>query len=115
VRGAKIVFHPQHTGTEREGVLLTQWGDSGAPYYEKAMMCRALENTIYFASVNYALRFQESATSLIAPSGECQAYLPYGEEGVLVHAIDVAKATGLLASRYAPDRYQEAPKPTRSR
>jgi hypothetical protein len=29
-------------------------------------------------------RFQESATSLIAPSGQCQAYLPYGQEGVLV-------------------------------
>jgi predicted amidohydrolase len=115
VRGAKIVFHPQHTGNDKEGVRLTKWGAADNPYYENAMMMRSRENTIYFASVNYALRFQESATSLIAPSGECQAYLPYGEEGVLVHAIDVAKATGLLASRYAPDRYQEAPKPTRSR
>jgi hypothetical protein len=65
------------------------------------------EATIYFASVNYALRFQESATSLIAPSGECQAYLPYGQEGVLVEEIDVAAATGLLARRYAPERYRE--------
>jgi predicted amidohydrolase len=107
VRGAKIVFHPQHTGTEREGARLTQWGAADSPYYEKAMMMRSRENTIYFASVNYALRFQESATSLIAPSGECQAYLPYGQEGVLVQAIDVEAATGLLASRYAPERYQE--------
>jgi hypothetical protein len=68
---------------------------------------RSRENTIYFASVNYALRFQESATSLIAPSGECQAYLPYGQEGVLVQAIDVDQATGLLARRYAPERHQE--------
>jgi apolipoprotein N-acyltransferase len=72
------------------------------------MMMRSRENTIYFASVNYALRFQESATSLIAPSGECQAYLPYGQEGVLVQSIDPAQATGLLAARYAPDRYREA-------
>lgn len=57
-------------------------------------MCRALENTIYFASVNYALRFQESATSLIAPSGQCQAYLPYGQEGVLVQAVNLEEATG---------------------
>ena len=70
-------------------------------------MMRSRENTIYFASVNYALRFQESATSLIAPSGECQAYLPYGQEGVLVQAIDVEEATGLLATRYAPERYRE--------
>src|SRR5262245_547239 len=107
VRGAKIVFHPQHTGAEREGVRLTEWGAASSPYYEKAMMMRSRENTIYFASVNYALRFQESATSLIAPSGECQAYLPYGQEGLLVQAIDVEEATGLLATRYAPERYQE--------
>jgi predicted amidohydrolase len=106
VRGARIVFHPQHSGSDLEGVLLTQWGAVDAPYYEKAMMCRGLENTIYFASVNYALRYQESATSLIDPSGKCQAYLPYGQEGVLVQAIDVGKATGLLAERYAPERYQ---------
>ena len=107
VRGAKVVFHPQLTGSDREGIRLTQWGSAAAPYYEKAMMCRSIENGIYFASVNYGLRFQESATSLIAPSGQCQAYLPYGQEGVLVQAIDVEQATGLLASRYAPERYQE--------
>lgn len=63
---------------------------------------------IYFASVNYGLRFQESATSLIAPSGRCQAYLPYGQEGVLVQAIKVEEAAGLLATRYAPERQQES-------
>ena len=108
VRGAKIVFHPQHTGGEQAGARLSEWGAAGSPYYEKAMMMRSIENTIYFASVNYALRFQESATSLIAPSGLCQAHLPYGEEGVLVAAINVEEATGLLAARYAPERYQES-------
>lgn len=107
-RGAKIVFHPQHTGSHSGGVRLTQWGAADAPYYEKAMTMRSIENTIYFASVNYALPFQESATSLIAPSGRCQAYLPYGQEGVLVQAIDVEQATGLLAMRYAPERYRDA-------
>jgi predicted amidohydrolase len=107
VRGAKIVFHPHHTGSDQAGVRLTQWGAASGPYYEKAMLMRSLENTIYFASVNYALRFQESATSLIAPSGQCQAYLPYGQEGVLVQAINVEEATGVLATRYAPERYQE--------
>jgi predicted amidohydrolase len=107
VRGAKIVFQPQHTGAELEGVQLTEWGAAGNPYYEKAMMMRSIENAIYFASVNYALRFQESATSLIAPSGECQAYLPYGQEGLLVQVLNIEEATGLLAARYAPERYQE--------
>jgi N-carbamoylputrescine amidase len=71
-------------------------------------MMRSIENTIYFASVNYALRFPESATSLIGPTGDCLAYLPYGKEGVLVHDLDMAAATGLLASRFAPERYREA-------
>jgi hypothetical protein len=71
------------------------------------MMCRSLENTIYFASVNYPLRFQKSATRLITSFGQCQAYLPYGEEGVLVQAINVEEATGLLSLRYAPERHQE--------
>jgi predicted amidohydrolase len=107
-RGASIVFHPQHTGSERGGVSLTEWGATASPYYEKAMMMRSIENTIYFASVNYALRFQESATSLIDPSGRCQAYLPYGQEGLLVQEIKVEEATGLLAARFAPERYQES-------
>lgn len=105
VRGAKIVFHPQLTGNERAGVCPIQWGASDSPYYEKAMMMRSIENTIYFASVNYALCFPESATSLIGPTGDCQAYLPYGDEGVLVQSIDISAATGLIAFRYAPDRY----------
>jgi predicted amidohydrolase len=107
-RGARIVFHPQHTGNERAGIRLSEWGSAEAPYYEKAMRMRSIENTIYFASVNYALRFQEAATTLIAPSGDCQAYLPYGEEGVLVQALKLEEATGLLAARYAPDRYRDA-------
>src|SRR5262245_5015 len=109
VRGAKIVFHPQHTGNEQQGIRLTQWGQADAPYYEQAMLMRSRENSIYFASVNYALRFPESATSLITPSGECQAYLPYGQEGVLVQTLKLEEATGLLASRYAPERYREEP------
>lgn len=71
------------------------------------MMLRSMENTIYFAGVNDDLRFQESATSLIASSGRCQAHLPYGQENLLVQAIYVEKSTGLLAARYAPDWYEE--------
>lgn len=107
MRGAKIVFHPQLTGSDRTGVVLAQFGAADSPYYEKAMMMRSRENTIYFASVNYGVRFQESATSLIAPSGECQAHLAYGTPGLLVQEIDVDAATGLLATRYAPERYRE--------
>ena len=108
MRGAKVVFHPQHTGHETTGAALTEWGASGSPYYEKAMMLRSIENGIWFASVNYALRFQEAATSIIDPQGTCVGHLPYGEEGVLVHAIDLEAANGTLARRYAPERYRES-------
>jgi predicted amidohydrolase len=103
-RGARIVFHPHCTGSDQRGACPTRFAAADGPYYEKAMMCRALENTIYFASVNYAFRYPESATCLIAPSGECVGQLPYGEEGVLVQAIDLEIATGLLATRFAQER-----------
>ena len=107
-RGAHVVFHPHLTGSDRGGLTLERWGDPAAPYYEQAMRLRALENTICFASVNYALRYQESATCIVRPDGTCQAFLPHGEEGVLVQAIDLEAATGKIAQRYAPHRYQDA-------
>jgi predicted amidohydrolase len=103
--GAAIVFHPHLAGSDIDGVLLTEWGNKNNPYYEKAMMMRALENTIYFASVNYATKFQESATSLIAPDGKCVAYQNYGEAGVIVADIEPSLATGLLAKRFKPELY----------
>jgi predicted amidohydrolase len=108
-RGARIVFHPQHTGDEMSPPRQAAWGATDGPYYEKAMMMRSIENGIWFASVNYALRSQEAATSIIDPTGRCAAFLPYGAEGVLVHEIDPAAATGILAQRFAPDRYRESP------
>ncbi|MEM7111370.1 MAG: carbon-nitrogen hydrolase family protein [Chloroflexota bacterium] len=105
VRGAQVVFQPYHTGSDHHGPTLTEWGTAQAPYYEKAMMMRSIENTIYLASVNYALTYQESATCIIDPEGNCQAFLPYGTEGVLVQRLDLDKATGLIAHRFAPDRY----------
>ncbi len=105
VRGARVVFHPQLTGSDRTGVKLEQWGDPGAPYYEKAMIARSVENTVYFASVNYAMRYQESATSVIGPDGDCLAHVPYGQEQLLVHDLDLSRATGFCARRYNPAFY----------
>jgi len=104
-RGAQIVFHPNCTGSTSEGVQLVEFGHKDSPYYEKAAMLRAMENTIYFASVNYAMPFQESTTCLIAPDGKCLAYQPYGEAGVFVVDIDLEQATGLLAKRFKAELY----------
>jgi predicted amidohydrolase len=105
MHGAAIVFHPQFTGSNIEGPELTEWGNKINPYYEKAMVMRAMENTIYFASVNYATKFQESATSLIAPDGKCIVHQPYGKPGIIVAEINPSLATGLLAKRFNAKLY----------
>jgi predicted amidohydrolase len=103
--GASIVFHPQLTGSDTRGLVPVEWGGRDNPYYEKAMIMRALENTIYFASCNYATRFPESASSIIAPNGNCIAYTPYGEVGIAVADVDPLLATGLLAKRFKDELY----------
>jgi predicted amidohydrolase len=105
--GAKIVFHPHCAGSDINGKLPVAWGSMDNPYYEKAMMMRALENTIYFASSNYAFKYPESASSLIAPDGHLIAHQPYGEPGVFVAEIDTETATGLLAKRFKSELYNK--------
>ena len=104
-KGAQIVFHPHCTGSNISGTLPTEWGHKDNLYYEKAIMLRAMENTVYFASSNYATRFPESASCLISPLGECVAHGIYGEPGVFVADIDLEKATGLLAKRFKAENY----------
>ncbi len=106
-RGARVVFHPHLSGGDHSGAVPQCWGHPAAPYFENAMIARAVENAIYFASVNYALRYPETATSLVAPDGRCVGHTAYGEEALLVVDLDPGAATGLYAQRYAPDRYGE--------
>ncbi|HZY34995.1 MAG TPA: carbon-nitrogen hydrolase family protein [Mucilaginibacter sp.] len=103
--GAQIVFHPHCAGSNVDGKVPSEWGSKDSPYYEKAIMMRALENTIFFASSNYAMKFPESASSLIAPDGKCVAHGVYGEPGVFVADIELDEATGLLAKRFKPENY----------
>ena len=107
VRGAQVVFHPHLTGSDTSGPTLERWGDPTNPYYEKAMISRAVENTIYFASVTNAMQFQESATTIIDPEGNLVAHVPYGEDTLLVRELDLSRATRLYATRYRPDFYRE--------
>ncbi|MFI5163457.1 MAG: carbon-nitrogen hydrolase family protein [Sphingobacteriales bacterium] len=104
--GAHIVFHPHCAGSNISGVQPTEWGSKDNPYYEKAIMLRAMENTIYFASSNYAFDYPESASSIIAPDGHCIAFRPYGEPGIIIANIDPKQATGLLAKRFKAELYK---------
>lgn len=100
-RGAEVVFQPQWTGWEGNEPP-DRWGRS---IYERAMQCRAAENTVYFASVNVAMDGQNSATSLIDPDGRPIAHVPYGEEQLMVEELDLRAATREFAKRYDPSLY----------
>jgi 5-aminopentanamidase len=104
-QGAQLVFHPNLTGSNKSGSKPVEWGSKDSPYYEKAQMMRALENTIYFATSNYAFEYPESASAIIDPEGKCVAWQAYCEPGVIVAAIDTDKATCLLANRFKPAVY----------
>jgi predicted amidohydrolase len=66
------------------------------------VLCRAAENTCYFATVNFASAGSPTTSAIARPDGTVLAYQPYGEEGLLIADIDTAEATGLLAARYKP-------------
>ncbi|MHB0878630.1 MAG: carbon-nitrogen hydrolase family protein [Anaerolineae bacterium] len=102
LHGAQVVFQPQQTGSDGDRGSPMRWGES---FYEKAMLCRAQENTVYFASVNRAMRSQNSATSLIDPQGGLVAYVPYRREQLLVADLDLSRATRYYALRYRPADY----------
>jgi predicted amidohydrolase len=98
--GAHIVFHPHCHEAKPGGYRPSNFGDPANSFHEKAMLCRAAENTCYFASVNFAIPGAPATSAVVVPDGILLSYKPYGEEGLLIVDIDLATATGLLASRY---------------
>ncbi|SDY21678.1 ribosomal-protein-alanine N-acetyltransferase [Evansella caseinilytica] len=93
-QGASIVFHPQFTG------------DVDNPeFFNYAMVCRSLENNLFFASVNYALENQRSTSALISPSGERLLVARPNTQELLVYDVAPAEAHLLLARRFHPDLF----------
>ena len=101
-RGAHIVFHPHFHEAEPGSYRPTTFADPSNTFHEKAVLCRAAENTCYFATVNYASAGSPTTSAVVQPDGTLLCYQPYGEEGLLLADIDLSKATGLLAARYRP-------------
>lgn len=98
-RGAHVVFHPHFGEAEPGGYIPNTFADPLNTFHEKAMLCRAAENSCYFASVNCAIDGAATTSAVIRPDGTVLAWQPYGREGLLVADIDTAAATGLLAAR----------------
>ena len=101
--GAQVVFVPHFVVTD-DGSLPTEWCGAANPYNEKALMVRALENSVYIAQSNVAGPNQGSVTGIVGPDGALVASLSYGEVGVVAADIDLDLANRRLALRWAPDR-----------
>lgn len=98
-RGAQVVFHPQFHEAEPGSYVPSSFGDPANTFHEKAALCRAAENTCYFVTVNFASPGSPTTSAVVRPDGTLECYQPYGHEGLLLADLNLAEATGLLASR----------------
>ena len=101
-RGAQVVFHPHFHEAEPGAYRPTHFADPANTFHEKAVLCRAAENTCWVATVNCASTGSPTTSAVVRPDGTLHAFQPYGEAGLLVVDLDLAAATGLLAARYKP-------------
>jgi predicted amidohydrolase len=98
-RGAHVVFHPHFHEAEPGSYRPTRFADPANSFHEKAALCRAAENTCFFATVNFASEGSPTTSAVVRPDGTLLSYQPYGTPGLLVADIDIGEATGLLAAR----------------
>ena len=98
-RGAQIVFHPHFHEAEAGGYVPSTFADPANTFHEKAALCRAAENTCYFATVNVASAGSPTTSAVVRPDGTLLSYQPYGKEGLLIADVELSAATGLLAGR----------------
>jgi predicted amidohydrolase len=101
-RGAQIVFHPHAHEAEPGSYCPTTFADPANSFHEKAALCRAAENTCFFATVNYASDGSPTTSAVIHPDGTVLCYQPYGKSGLLIADVDLSEATCSLARRYKP-------------
>src|SRR5687768_7181483 len=100
--GAQLVFHPHVHEAEPGGYRPSTFADPANTFHEKAILCRAAENTCYVATVNCASAGSPTTSAVARPDGTLLSYQPYGKHGLLIADIDTEMATGLLAARWKP-------------
>jgi predicted amidohydrolase len=98
-RGAHVVFHPHFHEAEPGGFRPSTFADPANTFHEKAVLCRAAENTCFFATVNFASPGSPTTSAVVRPDGTLLAWQPYGKAGLLLADLDLDEATGLLARR----------------
>jgi predicted amidohydrolase len=98
-RGARVVLHPHLHEAEPGSYRPTTFADPANTFHEKAALCRAAENTCFFATVNCASEGSGTTSAVVRPDGTVLAWQPYGRSGLLVCDLDLDEATGRLAFR----------------
>jgi len=98
--GAQVVFHPHLHEAEPGGFVPETFGAPGNTFHERAVLCRAAENTCYFASVNYASAGSPTSSAVARPDGTLLGHQPYNQDGVFVAELELEAATRELARRY---------------
>lgn len=98
-RGAQIVFHPYASIAEPGSFRPDTFAHPDNSFHEKAILCRAAENTCWFASVNSASDGAPATSAIARPDGTLLCYQPYGQAGLLIADLDLELATLRLAQR----------------
>jgi predicted amidohydrolase len=104
-RGAHLVVHPHFHEAEPGGYVPSTFGDPANTFHEKALLCRAAENTCYVATINAAGEGVPTTSAVARPDGTLLGYQPYGRHGLFIADLDLATATGLLAARCKIEEY----------
>lgn len=98
-RGAQLVFVPHFHEAEPGGYRPSTFLEAGNTFHEKALLCRAAENTVWIAAVNYAGEGAPTTSAVIRPDASVLSWQPYGQSGLHLADLDLSLATGLLAAR----------------
>jgi predicted amidohydrolase len=105
--GAQLVLHPHFHQAKPGAYVPSTFADPANTFHEKAMLCRAAENTCYVATINVASAGSPTTSAVVRPDGTLLGYQPYGKEGLFTADLDLAAATGRLASRLRANEYRE--------
>ena len=68
-RGSQVVLHPHFHEAEPGGFEPKTFADPRNTFHEKALLCRAAENTCYVASVNCASPGSPTTSAFVSPEG----------------------------------------------
>ena len=98
-QGAQLVLHPHYSEPEPGSFRPTTYADPRNSFHEVAALCRAAENSCWYATVNCAVPGAPTTSAFVRPDGSLLAWQPYGEDGLLIADLDPQQATRALALR----------------